>query len=454
MTENNRSPEEILNHLLDELRSTEPVRILTAITELDKINFSSPAIMGQLEKLALQDDPEIRKAALLVLNNSTHRYIRTRITKISFSNRKILLDELEILQKQGLLNQTQTDVIKLRYNFDITPLPAKPTPIDQTQEKPAPAKPIVLTPKPKPVIPLLISEPAPVASLIQPISTEAPVLERVVQSTPVESRPAMPATTQRRTLTQALLSETSIKIALYLGSFFVIASAIILATLVASARLPILIGGTTIFGVGALAVNKRLPQPSFALFIVFSFLLPITANVTVNQLGFKEPGLSIYWTIIALAMAAIWAYATHVYSSRLFSVTAFMALDVSVLRFAGIFQEKAQPELFVVMLSFAASAGLVGVRILKKWKNNNFSLPLFILAQVQQPSLLIVSLTFATFRLYNTGSTSAWWLVAALTWVLAFVFYILSEAIFPLFIFPWAAATALIPIAWLVSQAD
>jgi hypothetical protein len=85
-----------------------------------------------------------------------------------------------------------------------------------------------------------------------------------------------------------LLSEASIKVYLYLGAFFVIASALILAALVQAARLPILAAATLAFGAGALFIRKRLPQPSFALFIVFSFLLPIDANVLEETTGFAE----------------------------------------------------------------------------------------------------------------------------------------------------------------------
>ncbi len=88
------------------------------------------------------------------------------------------------------------------------------------------------------------------------------------------------------TLLQNLLSETNIKISLYLGAFFVVASAAILGAFVDIFRIPLLIIGTTIFGVLSVAIRKRLPQPSFALFIVFSFFLAITANVIENTSEF------------------------------------------------------------------------------------------------------------------------------------------------------------------------
>ena len=152
------------------------------------------------------------------------------------------------------LDRTSANVIKGRYNFDIAASP--PTP--------------------------------------------SPVIDKEAALPPAPPQPVIPAG-PRPSLMQTLLSEASIKIYLYLGAFFVIASALILAAVVEAARLPILAVATLAFGGGALLIRKRLPQPSFAFFIVFSFLLPIDANVLKETIGFVEPFLSIYWTVIFLA---------------------------------------------------------------------------------------------------------------------------------------------------------
>ncbi len=137
---------------------------------------------------------------------------------------------------------------------------------------------------------------------------------------------------------QTLLSEASIKVYLYLGAFFVIASALILAAVVEAARLPILAVATLSFGGVALGIRKRLPQPSFAFFIVFSFLLPIDANVLKESIGFVEPFLSIYWTVIFLLMAAIWSFSVWFYESRFFSAVAFVSLSLAFYRAGATFQ--------------------------------------------------------------------------------------------------------------------
>ena len=59
--------------------------------------------------------------------------------------------------------------------------------------------------------------------------------------------------------------------------------------MVEAARLPILAVATLAFGGAALLLQKRLPQPGFALFIVFSFLLLIDGSEMVLRLDLHMP---------------------------------------------------------------------------------------------------------------------------------------------------------------------
>jgi hypothetical protein len=410
MTEQNRSPEEILDHILAELGSGEAGRVRAAIIELDTCNFSSPAIINQLEQLALQDDEEIRKAALSILNTNTHRYIRARVSKLNIANRKIILDELDTLQNQGLLEASKADVIRLRYNFGIDPLPAKPTSVA--------VKPAVIAPKPKSVAPSPPPQPA-------------------------EPRP---------TLLQTLLSETSIKTALYLGAFFVIASAAILGAFVDIFRIPLLVIGTAIFGGLSVAIRKRLPQPGFALFIVFSFLLPITANVVEQSLNLSLPLNAAYWVFVSVFMALIWAGSAWLYESRLFSITAFISFIVALYRVGDIFE--AASEFYPAMLGLASLAGLLGVWALKKWKDANFALPLFLAAQLLQFVTLGMSVSYFFAQFINEATSSPLWnLASVFTWGFGFVFYGFSNLLFPLILFPWLTAGTLFAIPLFIGAA-
>jgi len=277
MAENElQKPEDVLKEILSGLQSENGENRLNAITQLRSFNYSSEAIRNQLEKLALNDDNEnIRRDALLALDLPTHRNVRSHFNKVDRNNRRILLQEITEWEKAGLLEKEKAEVIRRRYDFDFTPSAG-------TQDKSNSSQPVASAPPQQPEI-------------------------------------AGP----RPTFLQNMLSETNIKIALYLGAFFVIASAAILGAFVDIFRIPLLILGTVVFGGLSVAIRKRLPQPSFALFIVFSFFLPITANVIANTLNLSLPYRAAYWVVVSLFMTLIWGGGTWLYTSRLFSLTAF-----------------------------------------------------------------------------------------------------------------------------------
>ena len=400
-----RKPEEVLKEILEALQSADDVNRLNAIAQLRGLNYGSEAIRNELEKLALHDsNPDVRKDALAALDLPPQRHVRNRINKIEGVNRHLLMQEITDWVKLGLLDKGIADVIRKRYDFDFTPAPA-PKPLDQTPEQPASAQ--------------------EAQSTLRPITPTAP----------------------RPTLTQTLLSETSIKIALYLGAFFVVASAAILAALSPAARLPVLIIASIIFGGLSLAIRKRLPQPSFALFIVFSFLLPITANVLEEALKLSPIISGVYWVILFLMMALIWGGSTWLYESRVFSVTTFIAFTIALYRMGDVFE--AEPEFYAAATGFAALTGLLGVWILKKWKDAKFSLPLFLTTQILQAIILGASLIIFGAQFFDMPTTSPLWNIAStFTWAFAFLFYVISDLLFPFIIFPWFAALTLLPIPW------
>ncbi|HLO13560.1 MAG TPA: hypothetical protein VK206_01935, partial [Anaerolineales bacterium] len=238
----------------------------------------------------------------------------------------------------------------------------------------------------------------------------------------------------------------SIRIYLYLGAFFVIASALILAAVVEAARLPILAMATLAFGGVALLLRRRLPQPSFALFLVFSFLLPIDANVLGETIGFTEPSLSIYWTFIFFMMTTIWGFAVWFYESRFFSAVAFVALSLAFYRAGQIFKAEIELQIFLVMV--ASLVGLAATSILRKWKDNKFSLFVFGLAQLQVLGLLFTSLILVLVHTFNSDLPNGWWMLITLTWLIAASFYVLSDLLIPFILFPWMAVAVLLPLPW------
>ncbi len=412
MTENEpRKPEEILAELLRNLQSDNDTVILQAIDSMKSLEFGSEAVRRQLEKLSLESGSnEVRREALAALDLPANRTVQRRINfnKMDRGARNIILREIEEWVKSNLLDSQNAEVIRRRYDFDSAP---------QTALPPAPS--------------------------LQPTPQPAP--------TPPPAPPAAP----RPTLLQTLTSESSIKIYLYLGAFFVIAAAAILAAAIPELRLPILILGTFIFGGLAIAIKKRLPQPSFALFIVFSFLLPITANsleeTLKTMLNYPSSVSAGYWVVVYLLMAFIWGGSAWLYESRLFSVTAFGSLMLSSLRIGGIFD--AQPEFYTLMAGLASIAGLGGVWLIKKWKDEKFALPLFLAAQFAQAAVLAASFSIFVIHLFEPSIPPLWHLAPFFVWGLACAFYVFSNLLYPFFLFPWLAAGALVAMPWFLAAA-
>ncbi|HEX2990208.1 MAG TPA: hypothetical protein VHO49_05980, partial [Anaerolineales bacterium] len=388
-----------LDHILQELKSSDASRCLLALKELESLKYSSPAILSELEKLAVQHtDEEVRKTARQSLSSAVHKYVRSRTNRLDPSHRAIILRQIEQWQQDGLIEADRAEVVRSRYNFDIKPAPSGPSP--------------------------------------------APVIEKT--DAPLQPVPAGP----QPSLIQTLLSEASIKIYLYLGAFFVIAAALILAAVVEAARLPILAAATLAFGAASVILRRRLPQPAFALFIVFSFLLLIDANVLEETIGLAEPSLSIYWTIVLLLMAGIWGFSIWFYDSRFFSAVAFGSLSLAFYRFGAIFGT--ETELYIFLGLLASLVGLAGTSLLRKWKSREFSVFVFWLAQLQVLGLLFVSAALAIFHTFDSDLPDGWWLLIALTWVVAATFYFYSDLFQPGFVFRWMAAAVLMPLPWFV----
>ncbi|HMD81837.1 MAG TPA: hypothetical protein VKE92_11045, partial [Anaerolineales bacterium] len=406
--------QETLDRILADLKSDEKTRQLAAIHELGTINYSSEAILRELEQLALGEENAVQKLALTALSLKTNQNIASKLSIQTKFNRNLILKEIDEWQADELIESRRAEVLRRHYDFDIKPATSFPA----------------------------MAQAAPEPQAVQQATSEPSREQNTAQAVQQPLIPAGP----RPSLMQTLLSEASIKVYLYLGAFFVIASALILAAIVEAARLPILVVATLAFGAGSLIIRKRLPQPSFALFIVFSFLLLIDANVLEGILGFTEPFLSTYWTIILLTMAFIWSLSIWFYDSRFFSIVAFASLSLAFFRAGEIFRAETELNVFLLMLS--ALAGLGGVYLLRKRKDEKFAAPLLWLVQAQTIFLLMASFILSTTRAFEPGFAGGWWILIALTWLAAAAFYALSDLISPFIPFRWLAIGALLPIPW------
>jgi hypothetical protein len=427
------TPQQVLDRILSALRIGPPDAQLAALHELTALSYSSAAILKAIEKLLLSDPgEELRAAAQTAIDSPANRFIRRQASRLSSSQRELILDEIERWETDGLVSPAQAEVLESRYDFDQVALPAK-----------APAAAAFLTGK-------AASDAAAAPAAAGHVAPGSPAAK-----TP---EPAV-----RPTLTQTLLSETSIRIALYLGAFLVIAAAAILAALVAAARLPILGAVTAAFAAGSALTRRRLPQPSFVLFIVFSCLLPFDAIVLEDMLKLKGSAADLYWAGVYLGLVFIWVFATWFFSSRFFSIAAFVALDVSLVFLLSYLDP--EPEIGIMLAALAGLAGLGGVALLQRLKDARFSGPLFISVLIH---VLLVVLILVVANLVRSQDRSpagyfpfVWW-IASLDWVLLSAFFFLSGRLKP---FPWGlrrgtfdlaqlsawgTALALLPLPWTV----
>lgn len=421
MPEEHKSPAEVLQEILAALRSNEPQVRLQGVARLHEISYSSEAIVNELERMALRDyNEDAQREAKYALNLATQQHVRSRLNTLDSREREIILGEIKKWEASGLLNAENAEIIRYRYSFDKTPANAKKI------------EPAETTP------PVERAASAPTGESIPPIQPIRPA--ESIQSNPSP------------TLAQTLTSEGSVKIALYLGAFFVIASAAIFGAFVEMFRIPLLVIGTFIFGGLSVALRKRLPQPSYVLFIIFSFFLPITANALENSMNLEPPLSAAYWVFIAAFMALIWGGSARLYESRLSSVLAFVSLTVSLYRIGDVFT--ARIEIYPLELSLAALISLAGVWALMQWKDRAFAMPLFLAAQtVQVGALLFALVNFFVGAFDYEASQPLWNLATVITLFSAFAFYLVADWLIPFILFRWAASAALWGVPFLISAA-
>ena len=391
MTENEKDPKEILAEIQAGLDADTVAERETALNALRELSFGSAALLRKLEQMALNDrSKSVRAAALETLTLPLYRQIQARNSSLPPHSRQMIANEIARWQADGLLDEQQTAVLRERYAFDLKPAPVMD----------APAAPEPEAPKPK------------------------------------------------RTLAQTLFSETSIKVALYLGAFFIISAAAIFAAAIEELRLPILFFFTFGFGAGSLVLKKKLPQPSFTLFIIFSVLLPIDAAVIADQAHFGGRATHLYFFFVYFVMTGIWAYATWLFRSRFFSLIALIALDISFFNLATTFGDSVFVEWYFLLFTSTSLLGVGAAFLLERWKDEKFARPLFWLAQAQQIVLLFASFLTALFRYDDSDFAQLYWLLISATWWLSAAFYLFSNWVKKNIVFRALAVITLMPLSW------
>lgn len=416
----NNEAQEVLDKILGDLNSDDTTKQLDAMHMLEHVNYSSPAIVKRLEELAVKAQGAVQKYALIALGLQTSQRVLSLRAAIPNEDRTLILREVAKWEEDGLIETHRAEEIRRRYNPDIhTSIAIK---------QPAPAK--------------TIAEPI---SKVEPSEPSAP--PALHPETPKPTVQPLPASMPSMSLTQVLLSETSARIYLYLGAFFVIAAAAILAALVESARLPVLLIATIIFAAGAVGFKKRLPQPSFAFAVIFSFLLLIDAGVIADLLSMPTRFNGLYWSAVFIMMAVIWAFDTWFYQSRIFSMTSFAGLTLGGIRLVTAFAGSL--DWIIATAGISAFIGLLGVYSLKRWKGTTFALPLFISTQAAQGMTLIASGIAIIVNLFKSSITADIWIANILTCLVVVLYFAASDLIIPFVLFPWAAVASLFLIPFL-----
>ncbi|MDH5508609.1 MAG: hypothetical protein OEZ02_15410, partial [Anaerolineae bacterium] len=199
-----------------------------AIKHTKQLKASSAEIVRELEMIALEDrSKKNREAAIMALLSGAHRSIQRNSCDVPPAGRSLIIKEIARWTAAGIINLEQSQILTQRYDFTA----ARETLEEETK---ATVKPVE--------------------------AARTPAVSQGVKATPV----------RKRSLSEILLSEATIKVALYMGAFLLIATAFFIAALYEQWRIPILAVMTGIFLAGSAYSKSKLKQVSVVLFIIFS----------------------------------------------------------------------------------------------------------------------------------------------------------------------------------------
>ena len=335
--------------LITQLQDVESPKRLLAILNAKTIQEPNPSLTRAIELLALSDpDKSVQQAAIDLLAEPQFQSAQRSLTSLPVAVREKLFTELVRWERDGLIFAGQANILKGRMATE--PIHWKqPTPIKQPEANVA-------------------------ATAFDPPNPQVTALTASNQAVRGDTR-------QERSefsLSKLLLSETSIRIALFLGAFFVLASAIILMALVEVARLPIL-GVTTLgFYAGAASLKRRLPLASFVLFLVGTFLLPIDMAVIGSLVRLSDRWL--VWSITAGLVGTLFLFGIFWYNSKLLPILAYLAYALALAIPALAAEFDLEWAFFLQVL--LGMAGAMFSYLIYRWKSLRIFLPFFQFIQV------------------------------------------------------------------------
>jgi hypothetical protein len=327
-----------------------------------------------IEKIAIQNpDPAVREQAFRLLAAEPYDRIVRGFSSMQVNARLFFIAELRRLAADGLIPDHISRVIINRYEA--------------------------------------IPSAAPAAAA-QPVSADQ-----------------QPDKRKQPSLAQVLLSDTTLKVALFLGAFFVVVAAFILAALVEVARFPILLFLTGAFFGGAYFLKSRIPLASFILFLAGTALIPIVAKSYVFPDSSSAGLIRYYWPVVWLITTAVLIFGTWAYRSRLLLSASFLTggYCFGLWIWTGI----EEPHILLFALGLWGLAALVISDLLWGWDNQKrLDQHLFWEAQLWQVFVFGASLLYIFIEAveYNPSSpidTQAAWISAL--WILGAAHYLLSD---------------------------
>jgi hypothetical protein len=217
-----------------------------------------------------------------------------------------------------------------------------------------------------------------------------------------------------------------VNLALYLGAFFIVAAAFIIAALVEVARLPILGITTLLFFGAAWGFRSRVQTASFVLFTIGTVMIPIDAGVLSDTINLTGTDATMFWAIVTALIGTIWAGGTISYRSRLFSILAFFSYDVAIILLGTWFE--AQFETILLLLAVGGLVGLASSRYLRRNLGKKYFWPTFIITNIQLSVLLIIStISLAALGLSDELPHGSTWLAISALWLAGAITYTISD---------------------------
>ena len=168
-------PEEVLRNILNDLKSADDDKRMKALVEIKSLKYSSQAVRLQLEQIALHDKNRyIKREAINALDLPASRNVQAKLSSMPKRDRDMILNEIDQWTTQKLIDGEQADVLKLRYDVQLT---SAITPAPAVVAKPIPAA-TPAAPQPTQASPTVAPQPALVPAGPRPTGPAAPTARR------------------------------------------------------------------------------------------------------------------------------------------------------------------------------------------------------------------------------------------------------------------------------------